>query len=189
LRFELTIAGFGGQGVLLMGRLVAYSAMLEGKQVTFMSSYGSEMRGGTANCTVVISDKEIFSPIVDTPEVIVALNKPSLIRFEQKVKKYGLLLLNSSLVDIVPQRKDISVIRVPATEMAKEVGGEVVANMVVLGVLTQRYKNIFSKSAISDSLKDVLPEHRQKWLKFNLKALQSGIDHYEQIEQSEKGCV
>lgn len=137
MKQEFIIAGFGGQGVLLLGQMLAYAGMLEGKQVSWMPSYGPEMRGGTANCTVVISDEEIGSPVVSQPSCVIALNLPSLDKFEPMVKPGGLLLINSSLVDREPRRDDIKAVALPATEIASELGNIRVTNMVALGALVQ----------------------------------------------------
>jgi len=111
---EVIIAGFGGQGLMLMGRLLAYAGMLEGKKVAWMPSYGPEMRGGTANCTVIISSEEIASPVVTNPKTFIAMNKPSLDKFESSIQKDGLIVLNNSLIDQEVKRDDIKVLKIPA---------------------------------------------------------------------------
>jgi 2-oxoglutarate ferredoxin oxidoreductase subunit gamma len=131
-------AGFGGQGVLSMGYTLAYAAMLDNKHVTYFPSYGAEVRGGTANCTVAVGDEEIASPIASEPEYIVALNKPSVLKFENWVSPGGLMFVNTSLVDQIPTRSDIEVVEVPANMLAGEVANERAANMVMLGVLAQK---------------------------------------------------
>ncbi|MCK4241049.1 MAG: 2-oxoacid:acceptor oxidoreductase family protein, partial [Candidatus Atribacteria bacterium] len=135
---EVVIAGFGGQGVMLIGRLLAYAGMLEGKNVAWMPSYGPEMRGGTANCTVIISSEEIASPVVPYPKSIIVMNKPSLDKFEPNVKKEGLIILNDSLIDQKVSRNDLSIVRVPANDVANELGNLKVANMVVLGAYVKK---------------------------------------------------
>ena len=130
---ELVIAGFGGQGVMLMGQLLSYAGMYEGKNVSWIPSYGPEMRGGTANCSVVISSDEIGSPLVNDPSTLIAMNRPSLDKFEATVKPGGLIIYNSSLIDRKPTRTDVTVIAVPANELAQELGNNRVANMIVLG--------------------------------------------------------
>ncbi len=132
---EVIVAGFGGQGVLFAGKLLAYTAMEVGKEVTWIPSYGPEMRGGTANCTVVISDEEIGSAFVKNPTAVIAMNKPSLDKFEKLVAPGGVLVVNSSMVDRPVERTDITVVSLPANEIAEEIGSSKSVNMVVLGAL------------------------------------------------------
>ena len=135
MQTEIIIAGFGGQGVLFAGQILARAAMADGLNVTWLPSYGPEMRGGTANVTVIISDEEIASPLVQQPQVAIALNLPSLQKYEPLMKPGGLLVVNSSLVDSLPQRSDIISLPIPATDIARELGSEQVANMVALGAM------------------------------------------------------
>jgi 2-oxoglutarate ferredoxin oxidoreductase subunit gamma len=128
-------AGFGGQGVLLMGYILSHGAMAKGLNVTYFPSYGAEMRGGTANCTVTVSDQEIASPVASQPDILVAMNYPSLAKFENKVKKGGLVFLNASLFSEKPQRDDVEVVSVPAVELARETGSDRQANMVMIGAM------------------------------------------------------
>jgi 2-oxoglutarate ferredoxin oxidoreductase subunit gamma len=130
---DVIIAGFGGQGVLLVGKMLAYAGMHEGKEVSWMPSYGPEMRGGTANCTVVISDKPVRSPVIQSPRAVIAMNLPSLDKFEPVLKAGGLLLINSSLITREAQRGDVRVLMVPANEVANELKNPRGANMVILG--------------------------------------------------------
>ncbi|EAX46573.1 pyruvate/ketoisovalerate oxidoreductase, gamma subunit [Thermosinus carboxydivorans Nor1] len=132
---EIIMAGFGGQGVMLMGQLVTYAGMIEGKQVSWIPSYGPEMRGGTANCSVIVSDEAIGAPIVTEPTAVVAMNLPSLDKFESALLPGGVLIINSSLIERSSKRDDITVYRVPANDIAAELGNSKVANMVVLGAL------------------------------------------------------
>ncbi len=132
---EVIIAGFGGQGVLFAGQLLAYSAMDEGKAVTWIPSYGPEMRGGTANCTVVISDEEIGSPFVKNPTAVIAMNLPSLDKFENLVAPGGVLVVNASMVDRPVAREDITVVNIPANDIAESLGSSRSSNMVLLGAL------------------------------------------------------
>jgi 2-oxoglutarate ferredoxin oxidoreductase subunit gamma len=170
---DMILAGFGGQGVMSMGQLIAYAGMLEGKEVSWMPSYGPEMRGGTANCTVVVSEEPIGSPVVTEPQVVVAMNLPSLDKFESMVKPGGVLIINSSLINRSCQREDITVIEVPANEIANELGNLKVANMVVLGTLIAQTK-VVSKESIIESLKKVLPEHRHNLIPMNEEAINRG---------------
>lgn len=131
-------SGFGGQGVLVMGYILSYGAMLKGLNVTYYPSYGAEMRGGTANCTVTLSDKKIASPVASRPDILVAMNYPSLEKFEPSVIQNGLIFLNFSLIHETPQRTDIETLRIPTLELAKEVGSDRVLNMVMVGALCAR---------------------------------------------------
>ena len=130
---DVIMAGFGGQGILLIGKMLAYAGMHEGKEVSWLPSYGPEMRGGTCNCTVVISDRPVGSPVIQSPRVVLAMNLPSLDKFEKDLRPGGLLLFNSSLINREPERSDVRVIRVPANEIANELGNPRGANMVALG--------------------------------------------------------
>jgi 2-oxoglutarate ferredoxin oxidoreductase subunit gamma len=130
---DVIMAGFGGQGILLIGKMLAYAGMREGKEVSWLPSYGPEMRGGTANCTVVISDRPVGSPVIQSPRAVVAMNLPSLDKFEPDVRKGGLLLVNTSLIERKTTRNDVTVIEVPANQIANELGNRRGANMVALG--------------------------------------------------------
>ena len=134
---EIIFAGFGEQGVILAGKILTLAGMSEDKFVSHIPSYGAEMRGGTANCSVIVSDEEVASPVIENPDVVVALNKPSMVKFEPQLKKGGLLIYNSSLIDIKPSRTDIRYIALPANEIAAECKNERGANMVVLGCLAK----------------------------------------------------
>ena len=134
---EVTLAGFGGQGIMTAGQLLAYAGMAEGKQVVWIPSYGPEMRGGTANCTVVISDIRIGSPIITNPQTVCVFNKPSLEKFGPMVKPGGMLFINNSLIDSVSGRKDISEFLVPANDMALKIGNAKAANIVMLAAYVQ----------------------------------------------------
>ena len=167
-------AGFGGQGVLSMGLNLAQAAMLEGKYITYLPSYGAEMRGGTANCTVAVSDEEIASPVASSPEFIVAMNQPSLIRFQNQIESGGLFFVNSSLIEAEITRGDIDIVEVPANSIAEELGSPRSANMVMLGAFTKK-SNLASLSSIIEALKDTL-KNKQKLIAINKKALQAGYD-------------
>ncbi len=167
-------AGFGGQGVLSMGLNLAEAAMLEGKNVTYLPSYGAEVRGGTANCTVAISDEEIASPVASSPEFIVAMNQPSLIRFQNHIQSGGLLLINSSLVETELSRSDIDIVTVPANSIAEELKSPKSANMVMLGAFTKK-SNLVSLSSVIEGLEHTL-KRRQKLMATNRKALAAGYN-------------
>lgn len=173
---EVIIAGFGGQGVLSMGQLLTYAGMLEGKQVAWYPSYGPEMRGGTANCGVTVSDKEISCPLVSEPTTAIVMNRPSLVKFEPIVKPGGLLLVNSSLVDKKASRKDIRVIEILANDLAAEkLGNTRVANIIMLGAFLELTKTV-NIDAIIESLKMVLPERRHNLIPLNRQALELGAE-------------
>ncbi|MDN5330837.1 MAG: 2-oxoglutarate ferredoxin oxidoreductase subunit gamma [Tepidanaerobacteraceae bacterium] len=174
MKMEIIMAGFGGQGIMLMGEILAHSAMLEGREVSWIPSYGPEMRGGTANCMVVISDKRIPSPIISSPDVLVAMNKPSMEKFTPMVKSGGIVILNKALIDERPARDDIKVIEVDATGIADELGNMRVANMVALGVLIGE-TGIVKPETVIKSIDYFLPAHRKNMMEINEKALKRGI--------------
>ncbi|ANQ53235.1 2-oxoacid:ferredoxin oxidoreductase subunit gamma [Thermosipho sp. 1063] len=168
-------AGFGGQGVMLMGQILAYAGMIEGKNVTWMPSYGPEMRGGTANCTVVVEDKEVASPVVDKSEVVVAMNIPSMLKFQNFVEKDGYLFLNESVIDREPDRKDdIHVLKIPCNEIADKLGNLKVANMVMLGAVIGA-TNVVSKESLFKALEKKLTGKKAKLIDLNIKAIEEGI--------------
>ena len=168
-------SGFGGQGVLSMGYTVANAAMLEGKYVTYLPSYGVEVRGGTANCTVVVSDEEIASPVASEPEFIVAMNQPSFIRFQSVLQSGGLICVNSSIVDTSSARGDIEVVAVPTSELAEKLGTIKVANMIMMGAFVKA-SNIISFDFLIKNLSEILGEGKSKLTKINREALQTGYD-------------
>lgn len=173
---EVIIAGFGGQGVLFAGQLLSYTALDEGKEVTWIPSYGPEMRGGTANCTVVVSDEEIGSPFVNNPTAVLAMNLPSLEKFEGQVKKGGVLVVNSSMVNRGVERDDIKVVSIPANEIAQEIGSERAVNMVMLGALLGNL-DLLSLDAVMTALENHLPERHKKFLPVNKEALRRGAEY------------
>jgi len=172
---EVIISGFGGQGALFAGQLLAYTALEQGLHVTWFPSYGPEMRGGTAHCTIILGDEEIGSPIVKNPTGIIVMNIPSLDRYEQLVGSGGFLVVNTSLVDRIPEREDIEVILVPAIDIAEELGDKRMANLVLLGALMDRMEPL-SIDQIGESLGRHIPEHRRNLLEANLKALAKGAE-------------
>ncbi len=172
---EMVFAGFGGQGVLSMGTMLAYAAMKEGKNVSWMPSYGPEMRGGTANCMVNISDEDISSPIVNAYDVGVVLNLPSLKKFEAKIKPGGTLIWESSIIKEPPTRDDIRTYALPAIQVAAEDLKNVkVMNMVVLGALI-KVSSVVKKISILQALKETLPERYHHLIPLNKKALETGM--------------
>ncbi|MBM3119656.1 MAG: 2-oxoacid:ferredoxin oxidoreductase subunit gamma [Chloroflexi bacterium] len=168
------IAGFGGQGVMSIGLNLAQAAMLEGKNVTYLPSYGAEVRGGTANCTVAISDDEIASPVASSPEFVIAMNQPSAIRFQNQIQSGGLFFINSSLVEAEISRGDINVISVPANSIAEKLGSPKSANMIMLGAFTKK-TSLVSISSVIEGLRHILGT-KQKMIAINEKALKAGYD-------------
>ena len=184
MQSEVIMAGFGGQGILLIGKMLAYAGMHEGKEVSWLPSYGPEMRGGTCNCTVVISDRPVGSPVIQSPRVVVAMNLPSLDKFESDMKEDGVLLINSSLIGRDPVREDLRVIKVPANEIANELGNPRGANMVALGAY------IGATGAVEiDSGSELIRETfaaKPKIVDINIDALRRG---YEIGSEAIKGAV
>lgn len=173
-------AGFGGQGVMFAGQLLAYAAMDNDMEVTWIPSYGPEMRGGTAHCTVVISDRPIGSPIVLHPTTAIAFNLPSYLKYEPDVASGGLLAVNASLIDQHSDRQDILVLEVPATDIASELGDTRVANLTLLSaVLTAR--PVISIDALKQALDEHIPQHRRKMLDLNWAAVDRGAEYAQQV--------
>ncbi|MBD5559501.1 MAG: 2-oxoacid:ferredoxin oxidoreductase subunit gamma [Clostridia bacterium] len=170
---EIIFAGFGGQGVLLAGQIVTHAGMGEGRYVSWLPSYGPEMRGGTANCAVVISDEEVASPVVVEADSVVAMNRPSMEMFEQAVKPGGLLVINTDLIEVEPTRDDIQVIRVPANSLAEEAGTVRAANMVVLGAFNA-CRELLRDETIISSLEHIMGERKKHLIPLNEKALELG---------------
>ncbi len=172
---EIIIAGFGGQGVLFGGQVVAYAAMDAGKEVTWIPSYGPEMRGGTANCTVVIADEEIGSPFVEHPPLAIALNLPSFDKYEDVLRTGGTLIVNKSMVDRDSKRKDIKVIFVSCNEIAEEIGDKKLLNMVAIGALLSALPEI-SMQDVEKALAGHMPARHKDLLPKNLLALKRGYE-------------
>jgi 2-oxoglutarate ferredoxin oxidoreductase subunit gamma len=170
---ELIFAGFGGQGILSMGKFLAYAGMDEGYNVSWLPSYGPEMRGGTANCSVIVTEENIGSPIVTQATALVVMNRPSLDKFEGIVVKGGLVVKDSSLVNRDVSRKDIEVLSIPATEIADEIGDKKIANMVLLGALVKK-TGVMSLDALLKSLKD---HGKASFFEMNKKALEKGAEY------------
>jgi len=174
MKLEVIMAGFGGQGIMLMGEILAHSAMMEGKEVSWIPSYGPEMRGGTANCMVVVSDKRIPSPIISFPDVLVAMNKPSMEKFSPLVKSGGLIILNRAMIDVKPARDDAEILEVDAGGIADELGNMKVANMVALGAMVGKTGIAHPKTVLS-SIDHFLPPHRKSMYEINEKAFMRGM--------------
>ena len=175
MKKEFIFAGFGGQGMLLIGKFLAMACMLDGKHVSWLPSYGPEMRGGTANCSVIVSDAPVASPLVDKADVVVAMNRPSLDKFESHVKPGGTLVINSSLIDRKAERDDIDVVYCDATRIAEEVGNPKGANVAILGALLQKAP-VVDDEKMSEAIRIELGERKAKFLPGNMKALQAGKD-------------
>jgi 2-oxoglutarate ferredoxin oxidoreductase subunit gamma len=175
MQTDIIISGFGGQGVLFAGQLLSYAAMEEGLQVTWIPSYGPEMRGGTAHCTVFIADEEIGSPITHYPQVAIVMNLPSLDKYESLVKPGGILVVNTSLTNRNITRSDITVVNVAASEIAERMGEKRMANIALLGAFLT-IKPIISLKGFEKALKDHLPTRHQKLFSLNLLTLQAGVE-------------
>ncbi len=172
---EIVIAGFGGQGVLSMGMILCYSGVVENKEVSWMPSYGPEMRGGTANCIAIISDTKVSSPIISKFDTVIALNQPSLDKFEKAVKPGGFLLYDSTNINTPPTRTDIEVVGIEASNEAAKMENTKVMNMIMLGGFLQK-KPIMAIENIMEGLKQVLPERYHHLLPLNEKALRKGME-------------
>jgi 2-oxoglutarate ferredoxin oxidoreductase subunit gamma len=170
---QMISAGFGGQGVLLLGQLIAYSGMNEGKNVSWMPSYGPEMRGGTANCSVIVSDEEIGSPVVTDADAVVVMNRPSLEKYEANVAPGGKLFINSSLIDIKATRDDIDIYYIPANEIADELGNARVANIVMLGAYLKQ-TGVVQPDTLIACLSETLGEKKAHLIPLNEQAMQKG---------------
>lgn len=176
MQSEVIISGFGGQGTLYAGQVYAYAGMDEGKHVTWIPSYGPEMRGGTANCTVVISDEEIGSPSALHPRAVIALNLPSLDKYEPLVAPGGFLIVNESMVNRQPTRTDIHWLMIPANNIARELGNERVANMVLLGALEANMKAL-PDGALERALQAHTAERLKKFIGMNIEAMHRGAEY------------
>ena len=167
------IAGFGGQGVLFAGKFMAYKGLLEGKQISWLPSYGPEMRGGTANCSVVISDEPIGSPVVNDADVVICLNQPSMEKFEKQLKPGALMILDSSLIKTRPERTDIKVIAMEASDIASELGKMMFAPITMLGCMATA-TGCFTRDSFEKSLYEILPERKHNLIPINMEAFDKG---------------
>jgi 2-oxoglutarate ferredoxin oxidoreductase subunit gamma len=173
---KTVFSGFGGQGVLMMGYVLAVSAMRDGKNVTYLPTYGAEVRGGTANCTVVVSDDEIFSPVASFPDYAVIMNKPSLAKYEGSIKEGGTIILNSSLVDRDPSRDDVDVVKVPANDIAKELESDRTINMIMLGALVGK-TGITTQDSIMNGLAEIVKAKNASLMDLNRKGMDKGVEY------------
>ncbi|WP_298484105.1 2-oxoacid:acceptor oxidoreductase family protein [uncultured Ruminococcus sp.] len=171
---EIILAGFGGQGILFAGKVLAYCALIDNREISWLPSYGPEMRGGTANCSVCISDEPIGSPVVANPDYLIAMNGPSYKKFIDEVKPGGLVLLDNSIVDEECPRSDVKVISLPATDMATDAGLNGAANMVLLGRMLAE-TGLFSMETVQKAMEKCIPPKRAHLIASNLKAIELGM--------------
>lgn len=172
---QILLAGFGGQGILFAGKFLAYKGLLEGRQLSWLPSYGPEMRGGTANCSVILSDDPVGSPIVSNPDVLVAMNLPSLDKYEDAVVPGGIIIVDSTLIERKVKRDDVKVFYIPATQLAQNMEAPTLANMIITGKLMK--ESGMRIDNIEDSLKKVVSAKRANLLEVNLKAINLGIEY------------
>ncbi len=170
---KTAFAGSGGQGVLMMGYILSHAAMRDGKNVTYLPSYGAEVRGGTANCTVCISDEEIASPVASAPDFAVVLNKPSMVKYSGIIKDNGIMVLNSSMIDSEPERDNIEIVKVPANEIAIELGNEKTLNMIMLGAFIAK-TGITTQESLISALAEVLKTKKAGIIELNREGMARG---------------
>ena len=173
---EILIAGFGGQGILFSGKFLAYKGLTEDLQVSWLPSYGPEMRGGTANCNVILSELPVGSPIITAPDVLVAMNLPSLQKYVNTVVKGGQIYVDSSLIDVKVERDDIEVFYIPATQMAKDNGIGTLANMIIVGHLLENHPEL-SFDGVAEVVEKLVPAKKAALKELNIKALSLGKDY------------
>ena len=172
---QILIAGFGGQGILFSGKLLAYKALSEGKELSWLPSYGPEMRGGTASCSVTISDESVGSPIIDNPDVLIVMNLPSLDKYEKTVKKGGTIFVDSTLIERKVERDDVRAFYIPCTKMAQDMGTPNLANIILLGKVLKECPEI-GMAVMEDALKKVVAKHPEMY-EVNLKAVEAGYNY------------
>ena len=173
---NILLAGFGGQGILFAGKFLAYQGLLEEKKISWLPSYGPEMRGGTANCNVIISDEDVGSPIVSNPDVLVVMNLPSFDKYEKTVVPGGKIFVDSTLIARKSERTDVDVYYVPATAMAREMGAPTLANMILTGKLIKE-TGLVAFERIEPALRKVIPAKHADMLEINLKAIKAGYEY------------
>ncbi|MBQ2890389.1 MAG: 2-oxoacid:acceptor oxidoreductase family protein [Clostridia bacterium] len=173
---EILIAGFGGQGILFSGKFLAYGGLIDGKEVSWLPSYGPEMRGGTANCSIILSDNKIGSPIVDKPDVLIAMNAPSFDKYITEVKSGGMAIVDSSLIDKKSERDDVEAYYIPATRLASENGLTGLANMIILGLFLKK-TNLMTDELIDKVMKKIVPAKKPQLYDLNMKAIQLGFNY------------
>ena len=173
---QILIAGFGGQGILFSGKFIAYKGLMEELQVSWLPSYGPEMRGGTANCNVILSNEPVGSPIITTPDVLIAMNLPSLQKYVDSVSKGGQIYIDSSLIDVKVERDDVEVFYVPATQMAKDEGISSLANMIIVGSLLENHPEL-SFDGVGEVVEKLVPPKKAALKELNMKALELGNNY------------
>ena len=173
---QILIAGFGGQGILFSGKFLAYSGLLEGMEVSWLPSYGPEMRGGTASCSVILSDTPVGSPIVSKPDVLVAMNLPSLDKYEDTVVSGGTIFVDSALIERKVKRSDVTVYYIPATKLASDNGMPTLANMIIVGKILKELGG-YNEETVNAALKKVISAKRADMLETNLKAMNIGAEN------------
>lgn len=172
---QFLFSGFGGQGILFLGKFLAYKGLTEGKQVSWLPSYGPEMRGGTASCSVIVSDEPVGSPIVSNPDVLIAMNLPSLDKFESSVKKGGIIIADSTLIERKVERDDVTVYYIPATRLASENGIPTLANMIIVGKVLKALDE-YSEEGVKAALTKVISAKHADMMDVNLKAISIGAE-------------
>ena len=177
MKEKIICAGFGGQGIMFLGKLVAYTMMHEDKHVTYIPSYGPEMRGGTANCNVIVSDDEIDSPMVDEADTVIVMNQPSYEKFKSAVKPGGLLIVNTSLINITDPPKGVKIIEIPATDLANEMGNVRLANMIVMGLYNAARK-LVALDKVFAALPKFLGGGKERFIPINQEAIRKGEEVY-----------
>ena len=173
---EILIAGFGGQGILFSGKFLAYEGLIDGKEVSWLPSYGPEMRGGTANCSIIISDSAVGSPIVSNPDILIAMNLPSLDKYENETKKGGQIFVDSSLIERKVERTDVETYYIPATKMASDEGLTGLANMIMIGHMIAK-SGIIPEENIEKAMQKVVPPTKQDMFDLNMKAVKLGYEY------------
>ncbi|MFZ5951402.1 MAG: 2-oxoacid:acceptor oxidoreductase family protein [Candidatus Rifleibacteriota bacterium] len=176
---RIILAGFGGQGILFLGKVLAETGMRAGKNVSWIPSYGPEMRGGTANCTVILSENEIASPMVTVPDTVIAMNRPSVAKFNLKIKAGGMLMYNSSLIERQEFRDDIRLVEIPASDIAEELGNGKVANLVMAGAYA-KFSKLFTVEDLFKALPDLMPGSKKELLEINRAAIEKGYSYVEE---------
>lgn len=175
MKKEILLAGFGGQGILFAGKFIAYKGLVEGKNLSWLPSYGPEMRGGTANCSVILSDTPVGSPIVSKPDILVAMNLPSLDKYENDVVSGGMIFVDSSLIERKVVRDDVKVFYIPATRLAQEIGAPTLANMIITGKLIKETGAV-SYNGIDEALHKIVSAKHQNLFDLNKKAIDCGYN-------------
>ncbi len=173
MTYETIMAGFGGQGLLFSGKVLAHAALIENKELSWLPSYGPEMRGGTCNCSVIVSDDPVGSPIIAHPNILMVMNEPSLDKFEDTVAPGGTIFVDSSLISRKVRRTDVEVVYIPATQMATEMQATSLANMIILGAIVQKLQCV-KPETITEALKETISARKANLLDLNLKAVAEG---------------